>query len=49
MSFESFAFEDSAWQSPAARTFFGRSNSWLRTTGAIALPPPTKSGAERAP
>ena len=43
------AFDDSACLRPSAFTFFGRSNSWLCTTGPMALAPPTNSGAERGP
>ena len=45
----SFALAESACLRPSARTFLGSENSWLRLTGPIALPPPMKFGAERAP
>src|ERR1700730_18142417 len=38
----SLAFAESACLSASARTFFGRSMAWLRTTGPNARPPPRK-------
>ncbi len=43
------ALDDSACRRASARTFFGRSNSWLRTTGPWALAPPTNWAARREP
>src|SRR5271168_141801 len=40
---------DSAWRSASARTFLGRSCSWLRTTGPIARPPPRNCGTRPEP
>src|SRR3569623_495364 len=43
------ALAESACFSAKARTFLGRSISWLRTTGPKALPPPRNCGARRLP
>src|SRR3954447_9643417 len=45
----SFAFAESAWRSASARTFFGRSWAWLRTTGPKARPPPRNCGTRAEP
>src|SRR3954447_1304865 len=45
----SLALADSAWRSASARTFFGRSWAWLRTTGPNARPPPRNCGARAEP
>src|SRR5262245_34467781 len=45
----SLAFEDSACLSARARTFFGRSMAWLRTSGPKARPPPRNCGTRAEP
>ena len=45
----SLAFADSACLSASARTFFGRSWAWLRTTGPKARPPPRNCGTRAEP
>ena len=40
---------DSAVRRASWRTFFGRSEAWLRTTGPKALPPPRNCGAASLP
>src|SRR3954467_3916558 len=45
----SLALADSAWRSASARTFFGRSWAWLRTTGPKARPPPRNCGTRAEP
>src|SRR3954452_12779501 len=45
----SLALADSAWRSASARTFFGRSWTWLRTTGPNARPPPRNCGTRAEP
>src|SRR5665647_325623 len=49
----SLALAESAWRSASARTFFGRSIAWLRTTGPNERPPPrnklTRAEPWRAP
>src|SRR5690349_12009879 len=45
----SLALAESACFRPRARTFFGRSCAWLRTTGPKARPPPRNCGADWAP
>src|SRR5665213_1184183 len=45
----SLAFDDKACLSASARTFFGRSVAWLRTTGPKARPPPRNCGTRAEP
>src|SRR3954469_10518298 len=45
----SFALAESACRSASARTFFGRSWAWLRTTGPKARPPPRNCGTRAEP
>src|ERR1700761_9815360 len=45
----SLALDERACFRPRARTFLGRSISWLRTTGPWALAPPTNWAARREP
>src|SRR5665647_2603870 len=45
----SLAFDDKACLSASARTFFGRSMAWLRTTGPKARPPPRNCGTRAEP
>src|SRR6185437_5759462 len=45
----SLAFDDSACLRASARTFFGRSVAWLRTTGPKARPPPRNCGTRAEP
>ena len=40
---------DRAWRSASARTFLGRSCSWLRDTGPMARPPPRNCGTRAEP
>src|SRR5205814_707444 len=49
ISLPSAALADSAQRSASLRTFFGRSDAWLRTTGPNALPPPRNCGAASLP
>src|SRR5579883_2406525 len=49
ISLPSAALPDSAVRSASLRTFFGRSDAWLRTTGPNALPPPRNCGAASLP
>src|SRR4029077_19782925 len=48
-SLPSAALADSAVRRASLRTFFGRSEAWLRTTGPNALPPPLNCGAASLP
>src|SRR5688572_3881011 len=49
ISLPSAALADSAVRRASLRTFFGRSEAWLRTTGPKALPPPRNCGAASLP
>ena len=49
ISLPSAALADSAVRRASLRTFFGRSDAWLRTTGPNALPPPRNCGAASLP
>src|SRR4030095_1220465 len=49
ISLPSAALADSAVRRASLRTFFGRPEAWLRTTGPKALPPPRNCGAASLP